>query len=115
MTYWCEILLLASVWFSCITAHPAPADQLAPSRVATNGEVNVDYALTGFKDCKKPGFDEQKIRDGFKEMIEMIGRNPSKPVPIDEYPPIDWKSAAAMDFWGPAEKSLAWRDHIKRK
>lgn len=30
----------------------------------------------------------------------MIGRDELQPLHIDRYPPIDWVSAAAIDFWG---------------
>jgi len=84
----------------------------APPTTAT-GQVDPEYALTGFDKCTERGFDISHIKDGFSDMIRMIGRDQFQPEPINNYPPIDWVSAAAIDFWGPAEKSKNYREDIK--
>lgn len=88
------------------------ASAVAPPTVAA-GQVDPKYALIGFDECEDRGFSIKHITDGFSDMIKMIGRDPLQPQPIDKYPPIDWVSAAAIDFWGPAEKSKNYREDIK--
>ena len=74
-----------------------------------SGIVSPQYKLKGFDKCTEQGFDIQHIKDGFTEMIEMILNNPYN----TDYPEVRWVSAAAIDFFGPAEKSTDWRDHIQ--
>ena len=61
---------------------------------AASDDVDINYKLTGYNDCAKLGYDVSKIKDGFKEMINMIGRDERLPEPGRKYPPIDWNSAA---------------------
>ena len=104
------VLLLTFLLLGLTNSYPSPNANLT---TRDDDEINIDYYLSGFTDCKKRGYDVNKIKEGFREMITLIGRDEDLARPIDHYPPIDWKSGSAMDFWGPWERSNDWRTHIK--
>ena len=40
-----------------------------------SGQIDPEYALIGFDECVKRGFSIERIKDGFSDMIDMIGRD----------------------------------------
>ena len=73
------------------------------SKNCTNGTVDADYKLGDWMKCTP--LQKESIKDGFSEMIDMIGRDykfPDDPPDKRTYYYVDWTSAVAIDFFGPA-------------
>lgn len=75
-----------------------------------SGDVNATYRLRGYEGCSANQIDQ--IKSGFSEMVIMVM---GKGNIYTTYPAIDWNSAVAQDFWGPAERNLMYREHIQSK
>lgn len=74
------------------------------------GDVNATYRLHGYEGCSANQIDQ--IKSGFSDMVIMVM---SKDGIIPKYPAINWNSAVAQEFWGPAERNLNYREQIQSK
>jgi hypothetical protein len=74
----------------------------------TSGDVHAEYKLWEYDGCSSSQINT--IKSGFSEMVIMVG---GKGGIIRSYPTVDWNSAVAQDFWGPAERNRVYRDLIQ--
>ena len=115
------LLFSHAVNTAVISSGPQPASTARPSALNASqlfslGNVSIDYVLTGFDECQEKGLDINHIKDGFSEMIQMLEPerfDPFLPAKFPEYWGDDWRTSSFIDFWGPSEKSAAWRDDFK--
>jgi len=93
----------------------SPYNETAPYGAVPNNVSTSSIVLTGFNECDKwqqrykpgspPGKWRQYIKDGFMEQSTMVGGEWKQAASRDKkwvYPDVDWTSAAAIEFFGPA-------------
>jgi hypothetical protein len=90
---------------STLTESPASTNVPDTSKL---GDVNADYKLWGYDGCSSAQINA--IRSGFADMVIMVM---GEGTISTKYPTIDWNSAVAQDFWGPADRNRLYRQQIK--
>jgi hypothetical protein len=98
-------LRVASALAQSSISAESPTSTAAPD---TSGDVNAEYKLWGYDGCSSSQIND--IKSGFSEMVIMVM---GEGTIITKYPKIDWNSAVAQDFWGPAERNRVYRDLIQ--
>lgn len=88
-----------------------------------NGTADVKVILRGWEGCDvegpcNPGINKKEaIKKGFEDMQIMIpedmGSDPSDP-PENAYP-INWENAAAVEFFGPFQRTGEHRQNVQSK
>jgi hypothetical protein len=113
MAFFTLLLIALRVAFALAqtsTSTESPTSTDVPDRTDTSGDVHAEYKLRGYEGCSASQIDA--IKSGFAEMVIMVG---GKGGIIRSYPKVDWNSAVAQDFWGPAERNRLYRDLIQGK
>ncbi|KAM0716045.1 hypothetical protein Q7P37_008559 [Cladosporium fusiforme] len=104
----CVMLHVLAIAAQSSTSSTQPSITSPPEGLETSdpGVVSPNYALRGWEGCSPDQI--AAIKEGFSDMITMVMGNDNK----YRYPKIDWNSAAAQDYWGPAERNHLFREHI---
>ena len=128
IVFWCSLidttLQLAVGNTRPPALHPRTVNVTVPYGTYPNNATTYSIVLTGFEECdensNKYGTSvnwRKWIVDGFTEHDTMsMGEwkwEPQQHIQVWAYPDVHWKSAAAIEYFGPAYKNEAYRDRIQ--